>query len=379
MVTSARSDWGVQRPVAAALRKRTGVQLSIIGCGMHLSHAFGHTVDQILADGFDVTHRLDFLQTGDAPESIATSIGHGVAAFAELFARHRPDIITVLGDRFDMFPAALAATPFLIPVAHMHGGEVTRGAFDDGLRHAMTKLSHIHLAAAEAYARRIRQLGEDPRNVYVVGAPGLDDLLTLQPVDDGVLRDEFGIRPGAVNLLVVYHAETRAYTDTPRDVAELLGALGELEANIVIVRPNADTANRTIQEALDGFCARHPRVRAPMNLPRRTFLSLMRASSALVGNSSSGIIEAPSFRLPVVNIGRRQEGRVQAANVINCEPARAAIRAAIDHALSPAFADTLPGLENPYGDGKSGERIADILATKPLTRELLYKPFADIP
>lgn len=377
LVTSARSDWGAQRPVAEALRAREDIELHIIAAGMHLAEGFGHTVDEIVADGFEVAHRLDFLDPQDTPEAIALSMGQGVRAFSRLFGEWRPDVLMVLGDRFDMFPAVVAATPLLIPVAHVHGGEVTTGAFDDALRHAMTKMSHLHFASTEECARRIRQMGENPAHVHVVGAPGLDDLLKLEPVGDEALRADFGFDGARANVLVVYHPETLAYRDVPRDIAEVLGALETVDGNLVIIRPNADTAHGAIQAAIDAFCEQHRQARAPQSLERRSYLSLMRAASVMVGNSSSGILEAPSFGLPVVNVGLRQAGRQQAANVIDCQPITGEVAAAIQKALSPAFAESLSGLENLYGDGHSAERIAHILATTPLTHELTSKRFVD--
>ncbi len=378
LVTTSRSDWGILRPVAQALRARDDVELKIVAGGMHLARAFGHTVDAIASDGFEVAYPLDYLRAGDSPEAVAESMGAGVSAFAGLFARWRPDVLLVTADRFDMFPAAVAATPFLIPLAHLHGGEETRGAVDDVLRHALTKLCHLHLTATEEYARRIRQMGEPAEHVHVVGAPGLDDVVTLQPVEAEQLREEFGFAAGAVNILVVYHPETRAYGRAGEDVAELFKALEPGDANLVVARPNADTGHAAILKAIERFRARHPRARVVTHVPRRTFLSLMRAASVLVGNSSAGLWEAPSFHLPVVNIGERQAGRVRAANVIDCAPRAEMIAAAVQQALSAEFVRSLDGLVNPYGDGRSAPRIAHILATTRLGPNLLCKHFIGV-
>jgi len=377
LVTSSRSDWGIFRPVAEALAAHHDIELTMIAGGMHLAPQFGASVNQILADGFEVAHRIDFLEPGDQPGDIAASMGRGVLAFAELFSRWRPDILLVLGDRFDMFPAVVAAQPFLIPVAHLHGGEMTLGAIDDGLRHATTKMSHIHLVATDRYAQRIRQMGERPEHVHVVGAPGLDDLLRLHPVSDQDLKAEFGFVRGERNYLVIFHPVTRQYNDMAQEIGELLHALEGCAGHIVIVRPNADTANHVIQRAIDGFCETHAEVRAPANLARRVFLSLMRSASVMIGNSSAGILEAPSFHVPVVNIGMRQEGRVRAANVIDVEPEARVITEAIRRALSPEFVNSLTGLVNPYGDGRSASRVARILADTPLGSDLILKRFAD--
>jgi UDP-hydrolysing UDP-N-acetyl-D-glucosamine 2-epimerase len=378
LVTTARSDWGIQRPVAAALRARGDVDLHIIAAGMHLRPEFGYTVEQIEADGFAIAHRLDSLVPGDTPHAISGAMGEGVRAFANLFAQWRPDLLTVLGDRFDMFPAAVAAAPFLIPVAHLHGGESTLAAFDDQLRHAITKLAHVHLVATEAYAQRVRQMGEQPHRVHVVGAPGLDDVVNLKPLDDDELAEQFGFDPAGDNLLVVYHPETLAPERVEQRVRALFDALSRFDAHYIIVKPNADTGHGAIVNAIEEFQRTRPDVCAPASIPRRAFLSLLRRSSALVGNSSSGIIEAPSFRTPVVNIGNRQAGRVRAANVIDVAADAGNIAAGIERALSVEFRRSVADLINPYGDGTSGPRIAKILATVPLGRELLVKPFVDL-
>ncbi|MCP4593638.1 MAG: UDP-N-acetylglucosamine 2-epimerase (hydrolyzing) [bacterium] len=366
LVTTSRSDWGILRPVAEALRCRDDVELFIIAGGMHLAQAFGHTVDEIAADGFEIARRVEYLQPGDTPEAIAASMGAGVSAYAALFGEWRPDLLLVTADRFDMFPAAVAATPFVIPLAHLHGGETTEGAFDDALRHAMTQLCHLHLVATEQYGERVRRMGAVEENVHVVGAPGLDDLLTFSQLSPELIEREFGFRHGETNLLVVYHPVTRSLEETTQGAEQLFLALEAVEANLVITHPNADTAHTTIEGVLDQFASRRADVRTAVNLPRRTFLSLMGAASALVGNSSAGIWEAPSFRLPAVNIGSRQGGRVRAANVIDCPPTAEDVAGALQRALDPQFVRSLEGLINPYGDGQSAPRIAKILATAPL-------------
>jgi GDP/UDP-N,N'-diacetylbacillosamine 2-epimerase (hydrolysing) len=384
LVTTARSDWGIQRPVAAALAARSDVALHIVAGGMHLRREFGHTLDDIIRDGFRVAHRLDYLAAGDGPDSIGKSIGDGVSAFSALLARWQPDLITVLGDRFEMIPAALAATPFAIPIAHLHGGEITRGAFDDQLRHALTKLAHLHLVATEDSARRVRQMGEDPARIHVVGAPGLDDVVNREPVDAGELRKRYGFEPGATNLLVVYHPETRSAQSAADQMAAVLAAVARFDARVVIVRPNADPRHGQINATINAFAVDRASVRAETSIPRRDFLALMASASALVGNSSAGIIEAASVYTPVVNIGERQAGRLRGRNVIDVAADAATvdanariIAAAVERATAPGFRTSLRDLENPYGDGRSGPRIAQILAATPLTPQLLRKPFCD--
>jgi GDP/UDP-N,N'-diacetylbacillosamine 2-epimerase (hydrolysing) len=382
LVTTSRSDWGIQRAIAEQLQQMPDVTLNIIAGGMHVSREFGYTVNEIRADGFEPTAALDYLVPGDSPSDVATSIGRGVAAFAEQFATSRPDLLSVLGDRFDMLPAVLAATPFNIPIAHIHGGELTEGAFDDNIRHAITKMSHIHLVSTNEYAQRVIQMGEQPEHVHCVGAPGLDDIAKLGPTEAQELKRTYGFVEGQTNALVVYHPETHGSVEPKAAMDELLRAVEKIAArplNIVIVSPNADTGHRGIAEAIRAFCDQHANARAFTSIPRTAFLSLMRFASVMIGSSSAGIIEAPSFKTPVVNVGDRQAGRVQAGNVINAAPMSRAIDRAIRRALSVEFARSLRGLENPYGDGQTAVRIAELLATTQLSPQLLAKRFVDQP
>ncbi|GJM24603.1 MAG: UDP-N-acetyl glucosamine 2-epimerase [Phycisphaerae bacterium] len=384
MVTTSRSEWGIQRPIAAALHDRNDVRLSIVAGGMHLSEAFGATVSDIYSDGFTVNAGLRFLTPGDTEFDIAMSISQGVAAFARCFAGDQPDLISVLGDRFDMFPAVIAALPLGIPIAHIHGGERTDGSFDDSIRHAITKMSHLHLVSTREYAGRIIQMGESPKHVHCVGAPGLDDIVSHVSLDGDTLQETYGFVEGLVNALVVYHPETRGNSPSDASPAESMSRLLQAvtdsvgtDANIVIVSPNADTGYSGISEVIESFCKKCDRARHFQSIPRRAYLSMMEIASLMVGNSSSGIIEAPSFKTPVVNVGTRQAGRVRAANVIDVASETTAIRRAIDKALSNEFVMSLSELENPYGDGKSAGRIAQILATTDLTPEFLAKRFVD--
>lgn len=384
LVTTSRSEWGIQRPIAEALRDRDDVALSIVAGGMHLSKVFGTTVTDIQADGFEVSAGLAYLPPGDTELDVAHGMSQGVTSFARCFAGARPDLISVLGDRYDMFPAVIAALPFGIPIAHIHGGERTEGAFDDSIRHAITKMSHIHLTSTREYADRVIQMGESPENVHCVGAPGLDDIASYTPIDNATLRETYGFETGKTNVLIIYHPETRAHTyRTPAEsMAVLLGAVEESlgdDANIVMISPNADTGFGGINAVIENYCEEHARALHFQTIPRRAFLSLMDSATLMIGNSSAGIIEAPSFKTPAINVGTRQAGRIRAANVIDTEADPIAIGRAIKRAQSAEFLASLRDLENPYGDGQSAERIADILATTPITPQLLAKQFVDQP
>jgi len=347
--------------------------------GMHLAPEFGLTVEAITADGFSVAERVEMLRSSDAPEGIAASMGVGVMGFARAFARTRPDLLVVLGDRVEMHAAALAALPFTIPVAHLHGGELTEGAIDDALRHSLTKLSHLHFVSTEAHARRVLQLGEEPWRVIVSGAPSLDHLRTTALLDRRELERRFGLRLDAAPLVVTYHPVTLEYADAEQQIRELLGALEAFELPIVFTLPNADTHGRVIRRAIEAFVARHPASRLVENFGPQGYLSLMALAAAMVGNSSSGLVEAPSFGLPVVNVGTRQQGRLRAENVIDVGYDREGVIAAIRKALSPSFRTALRGRPNPYGDGHAAEIIVKRLTEVPLDDRLIRKRFVDLP
>jgi UDP-hydrolysing UDP-N-acetyl-D-glucosamine 2-epimerase len=373
VVTVARSDWGHLRPVLDELRAAPDVRLLLFVGGMHLAEAFGHTVDAIEAEGWPIAERVEMLEPSDAPDAIATSIGRGVAGFARAYARHRPDLVVVLGDRFEMLSAATAALPFVLPVAHLHGGEVTEGAIDNQIRHAITKCAHVHFVSAEPHARRVAAMGEEPWRIHNVGAPGLDRIRTTPLLSRAELARSLALDADDRWLLVTYHPATLEYRDTGRHVDELLAALEKVDATLVVTYPNADSAGRTVIARLEEFAGRHARVRLARNLGDDVYLSMLRHAAAMVGNSSSGLIEAPSFELPVVNVGARQAGRLRAANVVDVDPERDEILAGLEAVLAPGFRAGLRGLANPYGDGRAAERIARVLRTVDLSPALTRK------
>lgn len=379
VVTVARSDYGIYLPVLRRLREAPGVTLRLMVSGAHLSPEFGMGVGRVEADGFEVADRIEMLLSSDSPEGIAKSIGLGVMGFSQAFGRVRPDLLVVLGDRFEMYAAALAALPFLIPVAHIHGGEVTEGAIDDALRHSMTKLSHLHFVSTAEYGRRVEQLGEDPERIVVSGAPGLDNLRHVRTMSAAELETAFGVVATPPPLLVTFHPVTLEYADVETQTTALLDALDEVRLPVVFTQPNADTGGRRISGMIRDYVNRHADARLVDSLGLEGYFSLMRLASAMLGNSSSGIIEAPSFGLPVVNIGSRQAGRVRASNVIDVAPSRDAIRDGIRRAVRPEFRAGLAGLANPYGDGDASRRIVERLLSVELGPQLTTKRFRDLP
>jgi UDP-hydrolysing UDP-N-acetyl-D-glucosamine 2-epimerase len=378
VVTSGRSDYGLLRPVLERLASSERVDLCVFVTGMHLDERYGATVSDVEADGFPITARIPVLGESDEPQDVAAAIARGVAGFAAEFARGRPDVLLVLGDRFEVYAAAVAALPFRIAVAHIHGGESTVGLIDEAIRHSLTKLSHLHFVATEEYAHRVVQLGEEPWRVRVTGAPGLDALAAAQPLAPDELRERFGVELTDDTLLVTYHPVTLEYERTEEQMNELLAALASVDRPVVLTGPNADTSNRTVARLLERFADEQARATLVTSLGTAAYATLLRGAAAMVGNSSSGIIEAATFELPVVNIGTRQQGRLRPGNVIDVGDEREAIVAGIERALSSEFRASLRGLANPYGDGHAAERIVSRLEEVELGPKLLVKRFHDL-
>lgn len=380
VVSVGRSDYGIYQPVLAEMARRPSLRPLIIAGGMHLSPAFGNTIAEIEADGYEIAARVKMhdAAVGDRPEDIARAIGAGTVGFAEAFARLRPDVTLLLGDRYEMFAAAAAAAPQQLPLAHLHGGEATEGAFDESMRHAITKLSHLHFVSTEAYGRRVRQMGERADRVFVTGAPALDHIPHFEALPAADVSRAAGIDPSRPFIVATYHPVTLASDVGTRGLDSMLEAIAGAKIPAVITYPNADTGGRAFIDTLRAFAARQQDIHLIANLGTRLYFTLLSRAAAMIGNSSSGIIEAASFRLPVVNIGPRQEGRVRARNVIDAGDSREAVRAALERAISPAFRDSLKDLVNPYGDGHAAARIADVLERVPLGPELLVKRFVDM-
>ena len=326
VATVGRSDYGIYLPVLREIDSHPDLRLSVVAGGMHLSLECGMTVLGIEHDGFDVAERVDVQAASDTPLAVAEAMGLGVAGFARAYARCRPDLLVVLGDRYEMHAAALAALPLRIPTAHIHGGELTEGAIDDALRHCITKLSHLHFVSTETYARRVVQLGEEAWRVFVTGAPSLDNLRTFEPLSRAEIEARVGMTLETAPLLVTYHPVTLEAAGAELwQMAELFAALRDSGRPMIFTLPNADAGGRAIAEMIGAFVEREPGARLVANAGTTLYFSLMSCAAAMVGNSSSGLIEAASFGLPVVNIGSRQSGRIRPANVIDVDYDRYAI------------------------------------------------------
>jgi UDP-hydrolysing UDP-N-acetyl-D-glucosamine 2-epimerase len=380
IITGTRADYGLFYWIIKHIHDDSKLELQLIVACMHLSPEFGLTIKEIERDGFPIAEKVEMLLSSDSAKSISISMGLGMIGFANIYARLNPNIILVLGDRFEALAAAAAAVPFTIPVAHIHGGEATEGAMDELFRHAITKMSHVHFASTEKYARRIMQMGEQPDNVFCFGAPGLDSISKLALLGKRQLESKLELPEGRNLGIVTYHAETLG-TNLPGDhIRELLKAIDEIsEIFWIITCPNADTGSRALIEMFKEYAIENQhRCKFVISLGQVNYLSLLKHAVVMVGNSSSGIIEAPSFQLPVVNVGDRQKGRLKAVNVLDvsiCEKNR--IVKAIKKAKSDRFRGSLKDLKNPYGDGNASEKIVEVLKNVQVSKKL-QKRFYEI-
>lgn len=362
VVSGARADYGLLQWVMHGIRSDPALKLQVIATGMHLSPEFGLTYREIEADGFAIDRKLEILTSSDSPSGVTKSVGLGVIAFADAFAELRPDIVLVLGDRFEIFAAATAAMIAGLPIAHLHGGEITEAAFDDAFRHSITKMAHLHFVAAEPYRRRVVQMGESPERVFLSGGLGVDTIRKTPLLNRADLEAAIDFKLGRKNLLVTFHPVTLEPGAAPAQIDELLKALDSLrDTHFIMTMPNADTGGRELMRMVEQFVATRPHARAYISLGQLRYLSCMAHVDGVVGNSSSGLAEAPSFRKGTVNIGDRQRGRLKVASVIDCDPDCASILVAIEKLYSSEFQASLKNLVSPYGEGGASEKIVDVL------------------
>lgn len=377
IVTTARSEFGIYRPLLRRLANEK-LDFGLLVGGMHLSPQHGHTVDEIVAEGWPILARVPMPMETQTSQALARSMGQCTIAMGDAFEGVRPDLVVVLGDRFEMHAAALATVPFGIPLAHIHGGELTFGAMDDVFRHALTKLSHLHFASAPEYGRRIVQMGEEPWRVHVSGAPSLDSFLEEEALSAEIVESRTGVRLSPSPVLVTLHPQTRGSTSSGDLAAMLIAALEPVPGPLLITAPNADPGGEEIAAALRAFSDTREDAFYVESLGARAYRAVLSAARFMIGNSSSGLIEAASFALPVINIGQRQDGRMRPANVIDVPLSIEAVTQAIARADSAAFRASLIGMTNPYGDGRAAERIATVLRDVKLDGRLRNKIFHDL-
>jgi UDP-N-acetyl-D-glucosamine 2-epimerase, UDP-hydrolysing len=378
VVTGTRAEYGLLRWVMEGIRSEAGLELQVIATGMHLSPEFGFTYREIERDGIRIDRKVEMLLSADTPTGIAKSMGVGLIGMGEALEQLRPDLLLVLGDRFEIFAAVAASLVARIPVAHLHGGERTEGAFDEAIRHSITKMSHLHFVAAEEYRRRVIQMGEDPANVFLVGGFGIDGIRRLPLLDRTTLEKSLGFELGQRSLLVTFHPVTLEHSTAAQQLDELLAALAPLtDTRLVFTMPNADTDGRLLMDMIERFSSQHSNAHVFTSMGQLNYLSCMQHVDGVVGNSSSGLAEAPTFRVGTINIGDRQRGRLKAGSVIECDPEREAIAEAVRKLYSPEFKSFLSTVRNPYGDGGASERTVQVVREYPL-ESLIKKSFHDL-
>jgi len=375
LFTSSRADYGFLCPLLDALSSDSAFEPLLLVCGSHLSEQHGMTVDEIRGDGRVIHACFDTL----CPEP-AETIALTCTAVAQSLAELRPDMLLLPGDRFELLGAASAALVARIPVIHYAGGQLTAGAWDDAVRHAVSKLSHLHFTACESYRQRIIQMGEEPDRVFVSGSLGLDNVLSMPRLSRAELQDQLGFTLNAPLALVTFHPATNDDGDPAEQAEELLAALDATpDLHTIITLPGADPGSEVIARKMEAYAGKNPeRSLMVKSLGRKRYISALSCVDVVIGNSSSGLIEVPSFHIPTVNVGNRQQGRICASSVLHCPPRRHSISQAISRALTPEFRQSLAGVTNPYGDGMAAQRILAVLR-RTNHKRLLNKLFHDLP
>jgi GDP/UDP-N,N'-diacetylbacillosamine 2-epimerase (hydrolysing) len=378
VVTGTRAEYGLLYWLIREIDVDKDLELQIIATGMHLSPEFGNTYQQIEEDGFFINKKVDISLTSDTELAISKSMGLGMIGFADAFDELQPNLIVVLGDRFEIFSAVSSAMIAKIPVAHLHGGEVTEGAFDESIRHSITKMSHLHFAATNKYRNRIIQLGEQPNRVFNVGGLGVDSINKLKLLSKSDFENAIDFKLGKKNILVTFHPVTLENFTSKVQFQELLNSIDELKnTRIIFTKANSDTDSRVINSMIETYTSVNDNSIAFTSMGQLNYLSALQFVDAVVGNSSSGLLEAPSFNIATIDIGDRQKGRIKADSVISCLPTQESIGSAFDKAYSEGFQNIVNNTKNPYGNGGASKAVVDIIKNFDLN-EILKKTFYDL-
>ncbi len=376
--TGTRAEYGLLKPLMEEIKKDKDLKLQIVASGMHLSPEFGLTYKEIEKDSFKIDEKVEMLLSSDTSTGVSKSIGLGVIGYTDALNRLKPDITVVLGDRFEALAFAIASFTLRIPISHLYGGEITEGALDEGYRHAITKLSYLHFTSTDEYRKRVIQLGEHPLRVFNVGALGIDNIKNLNLLSRTEIEKRIGRKFKRKNLLITFHPETLSKGKSEEHFRELLKVLKELNDTLFIfTKANADAEGRKINSLIDDFAIQNQdKTVVFANMGQLLYLSTMKYVDAIVGNSSSGIIEAPSFGIGTINIGDRQKGRIKAESVIDCKPNYLSIKGAFNKLYSKQFQDNLKNVRNPYGEGNAAKRIKEII--KAFKIKNMKKEFFDL-
>lgn len=381
VITGTRAEFGLLSRLMRLIQQSDQTTLQVVATNMHLSERYGNTYREIEDAGFSIDYKVPMLDESGKDDSTATlkAMSRALEGFAAAYDALRPELIVVLGDRYEIFAAAEAALIKQIPVAHIHGGELTFGAYDDAIRHSITKMSHLHFTSTEEYRKRVIQLGEQPQSVFYVGALGVENIKHLQLISKEELEQNLQFEITDPTILVTYHPVTLSESNPLNDIVALFEVLDEYpELHVIFTMPNSDTGGQVIAEAIDRYAEKHSdRVRAYKSLGMRRYLSVMKYCKAVIGNSSSGILEAPSFHIPTLNIGSRQDGRITSESVYNCTTDKNSISAGLEYILSPEFRAIAANAKNPYEKEGTAQAIFDVISICSLDG-ILQKKFYDV-
>lgn len=362
ILTATRAEYGLLKPIISRFLKNAEFEINIVVTGAHLSPEFGLTYKEIESDGYKVNKKIEMLLSADSSVAISKSMGLAMISFAEYFEEFKPDLLIVLGDRYETLAVAIAAMNQRIPIAHLYGGETTEGALDESIRHAITKLSYLHFTSTEEYRKRVIQLGEDPKRVFRVGAVGIENILNQPLLSKRNLADSIQFSLNKTYAVVTFHPVTLEENQSLEQIKELLKVCeNNQDINFLITKANADAGGRIINEKIDEYVEKHTNAIAFTSLGLERYLSALKHCDFVIGNSSSGLLEAPSFGIPTINIGDRQKGRLQAESVINSEPTFLEINKSLKVALSNEFKDLAKKTSNPYGDGNTSTKVVSII------------------
>lgn len=378
IITATRAEYGSLYWIMKEIENDESLQLQLIVTGTHLSPEFGLTYKEIEKD-FEINKKIEILLSSDTAIGLSKSMGLVQISFSEAYSELNPDLVVILGDRFEMLSAAISAMILGFPIVHLCGGEKSEGAFDESIRHAITKISHVHCATAEAYRNRIIQLGENPKNVFNVGGLGIDNILKLKLLSRKDFEESIKFKLNKKNVLVTFHPATLEYSSAKTQFNELLISLLELkDTNVIFTKANADTEGRIINQMIDGFVTKNNDFCVMFSsLGQLRYLSALQYVDAVVGNSSSGFAEVPSFKIGTINIGNRQKGRLMAESIINCQPNKESILEAFDKLYTKEFKKKLEDVKNPYGEGGASKKVVQVLKDVNLSK-LTHKNFFDL-
>ena len=381
VLTATRAEYGLLSPIIHELLLRDCFEVKVVVTGAHLSPEFGLTYKEIEADGVEIDKKIEILLSSDTPVSISKNMGLAMISFAEYFEESQPDMLMVLGDRYETLAVCCAAMNARIPIVHLYGGETTEGAIDEAIRHAITKMSYFHFTSTKEYRKRVIQLGEEPSRVYAVGAIGIENALKMQLLSKEELEESIQFKLDKPFAVVTFHPTTLEDGQAQKQFQEILLAIEEnSDMKYIFTKANADANGRVINQMIDEYVSQNENAVAFESLGVKRYLSALKFATLVIGNSSSGLLEVPSFKIPTINIGDRQKGRLKADSVIDCVPTKQSVCAAIKKALSKEFLSMVQSVQNPYGDGNTSHKLVDIIEREIKSNGInLKKRFYDVP